>query len=60
MRDVIEPVYYKKIDKIKLGSLDKGVVPRVGVEPTRPKPPDFESSVSTNSTTEAQYVLQRG
>ena len=29
------------------------MVPRVGIEPTRPKPSDFESDVSTSSTTEA-------
>lgn len=36
------------------------MVPRVGVEPTRASPPDFESSVSTNSTIEASYIRDVG
>ena len=31
----------------------KEMVPRVGLEPTRLAPPDFESGVSTSSTTSA-------
>ena len=34
------------------------MVPRVGIEPTLPKEPDFESGASTNSATPATH--QRG
>ena len=34
----------------------KGLVPPVGLEPTLPKEPDFESGASTNSTTGAQHI----
>ena len=32
-------------------------VPRVGIEPTRPKTHDFESCASTNSATKASVFL---
>jgi hypothetical protein len=36
------------------------MVPEEGIEPSRPKPRDFESLVSTNSTIQAFYYKNGG